>query len=612
MLLSNFQLLRRELVNNNGDINNRSIIVKTLYENIAVSSNISIENVSDLMNALWEENYAPQNVQAASNRMSTDAEVGQAVESPAPNNDLPLFIAPEHKVCPACNGNLKIQSGKKVNVITNDGIKEGVYFLKSCRKEKDKNCMLAHVDVDRSVFNDMVDKHRVVYNSKQDIISSGYLRINQSWYITWTAAELWCVNMASVLASKHWNLQLAYRAHFGSTKLNLPTPKSSQIFQKVYILYNLISHSHYLSNVRSIAGMNHRSDGHLRLTVPKMDGYKFNDLHSAMDEYVRWFEQYGHQKWALLHRENCKCTQIVNGFNVAGIVMDGKVMGHQVCRIKHCRFPIINARVGLCQSHYEEYDGKCLIMGCNEPVSHDVITGYGSCVNDIHRAAVAKAVEAAFNKNQKNRNLAKPPLNSVSHERDAVQAAEQLSLKYPLLARFLPCLFAASRSCGKILFLQKFFTFEGNEDLIPFVKIIVDCVHSQKDSNNLTVIYYDRACKLYQTLENDPQTKHLLGKVAFLVDLFHFRGHNDTYCREKCNPITAGVEFEKAGMEKFNTSAAEQVNVWFGRISHMLRYIDPKLHDFYLYSLVDYRNRVDVGDEDEENGRNEITKLMKI
>lgn len=60
----------------------------------------------------------------------------------------------------------------------------------------------------------------------------------------------------------------------------------------------------------------------------------------------------------------------------------------------------------------------------------------------------------------------------------------------------------------------------------------------------------------------------ILGKVAVVVDAFHFSGHsvNDEECQRTCNPSMYPVLKRQDGSWLFNTSAAEQVNAWFGKL----------------------------------------------
>ncbi|KAJ3320902.1 hypothetical protein HDU76_000196 [Blyttiomyces sp. JEL0837] len=555
-----------------GNINHNSIIVKTIIQKIApLVKDVTYQQVVDLLDSLWVEMQEshPNNMQHQNQINNFDygkSKLGTGFTEVYSAPEAPIFITSAHRQCTECEGSLKIQAGKNVKIISVNGI----------------------------VYNENGLK-KMVYHSKEEIERIGVFRLNQDWYITWEAAELWCIDLASILTSKHWNLQIAYRSHF-ARNVNMPTPKSTQLFQKAYVLYNLICHEDFRFR-HQLNDLDRRCSGRVCITVPKDEDYKFHDILPAIQEYVRWYQNNSPQKWSFQHPKDCTCTQTANGVTFTGVVMDGKVMGHQVCRIKHCRDPIVNAKIGFCQNHREEYEGVCMFVGCGEPAIGDQITGTCSCANEVHKNAVARAIQQAYQKKEKNKSVAKPPQTSVSHGEAAIATAEQIQLKYSFTRRYVPAIFSAVLSCGCIQYVEKFFTYESNQEVIRFTQKVVKHLESKHPSHR-TILYYDRACKLYRSMTSDVESASLLANLALLVDFFHFRGHNDEYCRNHCNPHTAEKQFQQAGLNKFNTSAAEQANVWFSRISHMLRYIDSELHDFYLFSLIDFRNRNYNDDEE--------------
>lgn len=64
-----------------------------------------------------------------------------------------------------------------------------------------------------------------------------------------------------------------------------------------------------------------------------------------------------------------------------------------------------------------------------------------------------------------------------------------------------------------------------------------------------------------------------LDRVAIVVDAFHFPGHkaDDNDCQENCDPNLFPVLKTAEGGWLFNSSAAEQVNVWFGRFQSKVK-----------------------------------------
>jgi hypothetical protein len=81
------------------------------------------------------------------------------------------------------------------------------------------------------------------------------------------------------------------------------------------------------------------------------------------------------------------------------------------------------------------------------------------------------------------------------------------------------------------------------------------------------------------------------------VDVFHFNSKHkstDDYCNERCNPIRWPELRTLDGKWVFNSSAAEQANVWFGGFQAMVRNMHATRYNFFLDEMILRRNRVVV------------------
>lgn len=85
-------------------------------------------------------------------------------------------------------------------------------------------------------------------------------------------------------------------------------------------------------------------------------------------------------------------------------------------------------------------------------------------------------------------------------------------------------------------------------------------------------LFFDNACNLRSYARNR-QFYDFLNRVAIVVDAFHFSGHSadDDDCRLNCDPKVFPVLKTLDGGWLFNSSAAEQVNVWFGKFQTKVR-----------------------------------------
>jgi hypothetical protein len=106
------------------------------------------------------------------------------------------------------------------------------------------------------------------------------------------------------------------------------------------------------------------------------------------------------------------------------------------------------------------------------------------------------------------------------------------------------------------------------------------------------IILFDNNCSV---------GKHIRGKnpwfddVGLPVDVFHFKckhSKNDTYCQENCNPADFPELVGEGGKGwYFNTSIAEQNNVWLGGFHSMCRKMTAVKFDFFLDEMIVMRNR---------------------
>lgn len=82
------------------------------------------------------------------------------------------------------------------------------------------------------------------------------------------------------------------------------------------------------------------------------------------------------------------------------------------------------------------------------------------------------------------------------------------------------------------------------------------------------------------------------------VDAFHLRTKHkasDTFCRTRCDPKHYPELIKSDGAWYFNTSIAEQTNVWMGGYHAIVREMLPTKYNFFLDEMVMRRNRVLVG-----------------
>ena len=107
----------------------------------------------------------------------------------------------------------------------------------------------------------------------------------------------------------------------------------------------------------------------------------------------------------------------------------------------------------------------------------------------------------------------------------------------------------------------------------------------------------------YMVFDNNCSlAKHVKGKDPFFddihlpVDVFHFKckhAKSDEYCQRFCNPASFPDLIGEDGKGWFfNTSIAEQTNVWLGGFHSICREMTEDNFDFFLDEMIMMRNQV--------------------
>ncbi|KAG6914438.1 hypothetical protein DXG01_017244 [Tephrocybe rancida] len=110
-----------------------------------------------------------------------------------------------------------------------------------------------------------------------------------------------------------------------------------------------------------------------------------------------------------------------------------------------------------------------------------------------------------------------------------------------------------------------------------------------------SVIFYDNNCHLQSHLLT--QKDHFFDHVLLPVDVFHFKSkhkQSDEFCQRECNPAKWKELSDDKGNWVFNSSIAEQVNVWIGGYKSMVRNMVYHRNDFFLDEMIKRKNEIGV------------------
>jgi hypothetical protein len=127
------------------------------------------------------------------------------------------------------------------------------------------------------------------------------------------------------------------------------------------------------------------------------------------------------------------------------------------------------------------------------------------------------------------------------------------------------------------------------------LKIMVEKMFSLPRARKPQHLIYDSNCNALREVESR--------KIAFFegmgmcVDAFHHKTKHkasDLFCRERCDMKAYPELLDDDGKYYFNSSIAEQTNVWFGSFHNICREMTPVKYDFFLDEMILRRNRMTV------------------
>ncbi|TFY50126.1 hypothetical protein EVJ58_g11174, partial [Rhodofomes roseus] len=103
-------------------------------------------------------------------------------------------------------------------------------------------------------------------------------------------------------------------------------------------------------------------------------------------------------------------------------------------------------------------------------------------------------------------------------------------------------------------------------------------------------IFFDSNCRIAPMVRDDPIFKD----IGLTVDVFHFTCKHkvtDIFCQTTCNPWAFPELRSAEGGWYFNSSIAEQTNVWLGGFHAIVREMLVDRYNFFLDEMVMRRNR---------------------
>ncbi|KAH9834909.1 uncharacterized protein C8Q71DRAFT_710647 [Rhodofomes roseus] len=318
-------------------------------------------------------------------------------------------------------------------------------------------------------------------------------------------------------------------------------------------------------------------DEHETLLVLQNDTNQSIRLSSALLQRNTAMVGPGQEQWNHIC-DRC-CAQKVDGDTMRAVVTDGVTVGRPCCGVHDCKGRLLSQRARFCDTHIN-YERQCSILGCE----NDAESGFKTCTTESHRA-----IETAHTAKRSALSDGDPMLDDEldMDEEGGTGASTQSSPK--VRARFgrrwthneQLCV----ATCGVVLGRMTMYGSEAVSGVKVFLRRLFPTQHSLP-----RVIFYDSACQLKKHLLASGDT--YFDNSALPVDVFHMKSkhkESDEFCGFHCNPAR-WPELHDGGVWRFNSSAAEMTNAWFGGFISIVREMREDRYDFFLDEVIKQRN----------------------
>ncbi|KAG1823236.1 hypothetical protein EV424DRAFT_1538567 [Suillus variegatus] len=294
------------------------------------------------------------------------------------------------------------------------------------------------------------------------------------------------------------------------------------------------------------------------------------------------------------------------------IVTDGVTLGRPCCTVARCKNALESNRHRFCAAEHRHLESVCAVDGCSQPVMLVGADGktHKSCNDLVHLRMEAANVESSCSgksRTQRQR-LAKlndsvmmhnvpPPIVTYAEEDVPLQDVEEW-YEYDKVsgavhfrqaptttftgvldvngcsAKDIPSKIKATfrcqhtnneqlivRPCGIISGRGTMYHHEAVSNVLIMVKKMFSLPRACKPQH----LIYDSNCNALREVESRKIV--FFEGMGMCVDAFHHKTKHkasDVFCRERCDMKAYPELLDDDGKYYFNSSIAEQTNVWFG------------------------------------------------
>ncbi len=126
-------------------------------------------------------------------------------------------------------------------------------------------------------------------------------------------------------------------------------------------------------------------------------------------------------------------------------------------------------------------------------------------------------------------------------------------------------------------------------------------------------IFFDNNCLLLKHIRANKE--HRFDNVGLPVDVFHAinkHSEGDEFCQQYCNPYAFPELWNDKYEWVFNSSAAEQANVWFGKFLPVVREMGEIRYNFFLDEMIAIYNEHKVAVQQARGRRPRVMPLEEL
>ncbi|KAJ7069021.1 hypothetical protein B0H15DRAFT_925883 [Mycena belliarum] len=316
------------------------------------------------------------------------------------------------------------------------------------------------------------------------------------------------------------------------------------------------------------------------------------------------------------------------------VITDGLAMGHARCQATHCTEELGNNRHRFCPLHHDLHN-ICAIVGCDDQVANGRKTCGDPAHQEIERLHTHRGQAFFTLRDRLQKHRLAHPSNGLDadtptapevddnvewfdiDEAGAVRIHSEQntgsigvddtldvceSSKSPTGNHKYKALFGRSRThneqtsvrpCGVIVSRATFYNAEAVSNVLLFIQKTFSVRRAHKPEH----LVYDTNCDAKQQVLAHPEHWAWFLDAGMSVDVFHFLNKHAVsheFCQKHCNPAKFPELLGPDNKWFFNTSVAEQTNVWLGGYHSICREMLPVKFDFFLDEMIRLRNKITI------------------